>query len=107
MTTRRKFLATGGMVTAAVLAPAAAAVEQSAARRSGNRMAVSTYSFWQFRHADLRDIDRQWPQVKGAFLIDRDGIVRWAHIECADEGVAGLGKFPSDEELLAAARAIA
>lgn len=56
--------------------------------------------------ADLRDIDRQWPQVKGAFLIDRDGIVRWGHIECADEGVAGLGKFPSDEELLAAARAI-
>jgi peroxiredoxin len=56
--------------------------------------------------ADLRDIDRQWPQVKGAFLIDRDGIVRWAHIECADDGVAGLGKFPSDDELLAAARSI-
>lgn len=56
--------------------------------------------------ADLRDIDRQWPQVKGAFLIDRDGIVRWEHIECADDGVAGLGKFPSDEELLAEARAI-
>jgi peroxiredoxin len=56
--------------------------------------------------ADLRDIDRQWPQLKGQFLIDREGIVRWAHIECA-EGFAGIGKFPSDEELLAAARSIA
>lgn len=57
--------------------------------------------------ADLRDIDRQWPQLKGQFLIDREGVVRWAHIECADEGFAGIGKFPSDEELLAVARSIA
>ena len=56
--------------------------------------------------ADLRDIDRQWPQLKGQFLVDRDGIVRWAHIECA-EGIAGIGKFPSDDELLAVARTIA
>jgi peroxiredoxin len=57
--------------------------------------------------ADLRDIDRQWPQMKGQFLVDRDGIVRWAHIECGTEGLAGIGKFPSDDELLAAARTIA
>lgn len=56
--------------------------------------------------ADLRDIDRQWPQLKGQFLVDRDGIVRWAHIECTD-GLAGIGKFPSDDELLAVARTIA
>jgi hypothetical protein len=57
--------------------------------------------------ADLRDINRQWPQLKGQFLVDRDGIVRWAHIECGTEGLAGIGKFPSDDELLAVARTIA
>lgn len=57
--------------------------------------------------ADLRDIDRQWPQLKGQFLVDRDGIVRWAHIECGTDGLAGIGKFPSDDELLAVARTIA
>jgi len=57
--------------------------------------------------ADLRDIERQWPQLKGQFLIDRDGIVRWANIECGTEGIAGVGKFPTDDELLAAAERIA
>lgn len=56
--------------------------------------------------ADNRDIERQWPQLKGQFLIDRDGIVRWANIECDKDGLAGIGKFPSDEALLAAARAV-
>ena len=55
---------------------------------------------------DKADLDRQWPQLKGQFLIDRDGIVRWANIECATEGVAGVGKFPSEEEILTAARAL-
>lgn len=54
---------------------------------------------------DKADLERQWPQLKGQFLIDRDGIVRWANIECA-EGFAGVGKFPSDEEILAAVRAL-
>jgi peroxiredoxin len=57
--------------------------------------------------ADLRDIDRQWPQLKGQFLIDRDGIVRWANVECGTEGIAGIGKFPSDQELLAVAGSLA
>jgi len=56
--------------------------------------------------ADNRDIERQWPQLKGQFLIDREGVVRWANIECDKDGLAGIGKFPSDEELLAAARAV-
>jgi peroxiredoxin len=55
---------------------------------------------------DQADMDRQWPQLKGQFLIDRDGIVRWTHIECAAEGLAGLGKLPSDETILSAARAL-
>jgi peroxiredoxin len=55
--------------------------------------------------ADKAEMEKQWPQLKGQFLIDRDGIVRWANIECA-EGVAAVGKFPSEEEILAAARAL-
>ena len=55
---------------------------------------------------DKADMERQWPQLKGQFLIDRDGIVRWANVECAVEGLAGVGKFPSDEEILTAVRAL-
>jgi peroxiredoxin len=53
---------------------------------------------------DSADMQRQWPQLKGQFLIDRDGIVRWANIECATEGLAGIGKFPSVDEIVSAAR---
>lgn len=53
---------------------------------------------------DHEDGERQFPQLKGQFLIDRDGIVRWANVECAREGLAGIGKFPTDDEILAAAR---
>jgi peroxiredoxin len=53
---------------------------------------------------DRRDLARQWPQLKGQFLIDRHGVVRWVNIECAKEGPAGIGKFPSTEEILTAAR---
>ena len=40
----------------------------------------------------------------GQFLIDRGGIVRWVNLESVREGLAGVGNFPSDEELLAVAR---
>jgi hypothetical protein len=39
-------------------------------------------------------------------LIDREGIVRWANIECAGEGLAGVGKFPTDAEILTAVRTL-
>jgi peroxiredoxin len=55
---------------------------------------------------DRADMERQWPQLKGQFLIDRDGIVRWANIECAEGGLSTLGKFPSPDEILTAARAV-
>jgi hypothetical protein len=55
---------------------------------------------------DKAEMERQWPQLKGQFLIDREGIVRWANVECAGEGTAGVGKFPSVEEILTAARAL-
>jgi peroxiredoxin len=53
---------------------------------------------------DEADLERQWPQLKGQFLIDRDGIVRWVNVECATEGVEGVGKFPSRGEILEVAR---
>lgn len=62
---------------------------------------------YQHTAADQADLDRQWPQLKGQFLIDRDGIVRWAYIECGVEGLAGLGKMPGDDVILGAARSIA
>ena len=44
-------------------------------------------------------------QLDGYFLLDRGGIVRWAHIE-AGERMADLGKFPTEADILAAARAL-
>ncbi len=55
---------------------------------------------------DQADLKRQFPQLHGQFLVDRDGIVRWVNIECAKEGLASFGKFPTDEELVAASRAL-
>jgi peroxiredoxin len=54
---------------------------------------------------DRADTERQWPQLKGQFLIDRAGVVRWAKIEGA-EGFSGIGSFPSLDEILSAARSV-
>jgi peroxiredoxin len=66
---------------------------------------------YELTETDQDDIQQQWQldgstQLNAQFLIDRDGIVRWVNIECAGQGVPGLGKFPTDEELLAAARTL-
>jgi peroxiredoxin len=62
---------------------------------------------YQRSEADRRDIERQWPQTKGQFLIDRDGIIRWVNAERPTDGVAKVGKFPTDDELLAIAARVA
>ena len=62
---------------------------------------------YQRTEAVARDIERQWPLVKAQFLVDREGIVRWANVECEADGLAGIGKFPADDEILAAARLVA
>jgi peroxiredoxin len=54
---------------------------------------------------DRADTERQWPQLKGQFLIDRAGIVRWAKVECS-EGISGIGSFPRPDEILSAARSL-
>jgi len=68
--------------------------------------AASKLDGYKDTDTDQAEMMRQFPQLKGQFLIDRDGIVRWANIECATEGLSGLGKFPAEEEILAAVRAL-
>jgi peroxiredoxin len=55
---------------------------------------------------DDAEVGRQWPQLKAYFMIDREGIVRWADIECGSEGLSGIGKLASEDVILGAARAL-
>jgi peroxiredoxin len=55
---------------------------------------------------DAHEAQTTFTQMKGQFLIDSTGIVRWANIECGNEGLPGLGKFPTHDELMAAARLV-
>jgi sugar phosphate isomerase/epimerase len=63
MTLHRRSFLTRSAAAAAILAtaagpnPARAADEPKAGRKHGNRIVVSTYSFWQFRNARYRDIE--------------------------------------------------
>jgi len=56
VTTRRQFLAAGAILGAAAAAPAVVADEPKPARPT--RIGVSTYSFWQFKNNDLRDLEK-------------------------------------------------
>jgi hypothetical protein len=55
--------------------------------------------------ADKKELEQQFPLETGQFLVDREGIVRWVNLELARDGLAAMGRFPSDEELLTVARA--
>jgi peroxiredoxin len=55
---------------------------------------------------DAHEAQTTITQMKGQFLIDSTGIVRWANIECGKEGLPGLGKFPTHDELMDAARLV-
>jgi hypothetical protein len=55
---------------------------------------------------DRSEHDKQIGQMKGQFLLDRGGVVRWANVECATEGLPGIGKFPSADIILSAARSV-
>jgi peroxiredoxin len=68
--------------------------------------AITKLDGYTENQTDQADMERQFPQLKGQFLIDRDGIVRWANIECAVDGLGGVGKFPTEEEILGAARSL-
>jgi hypothetical protein len=60
---------------------------------------------------ELTEIDievrrKHWSQLAGHFLIDRTGVIRWAHAE-AEHAISDFGRRPGDKEILAAARALA
>lgn len=54
---------------------------------------------------DTRVMKRHSTQLDGLFLIDRDGVVRWRHLEGVDDSV-DFGTFPSEETLIAAVSAL-
>jgi hypothetical protein len=71
---------------------------------SSARDVINRLDGFETSDSERREVERHQTQFTGQFLLDRDGIVRWSNIECAREGLAGIDKFPSDEEVLAAAR---
>ena len=72
------------------------------APESGATEAIGRLDGFEPADSERRELERHQAQFTGQFLIDREGIVRWSNIECAKEGLGGIDKFPSDEELLAA-----
>ena len=70
------------------------------------RDAIGRLDGFEVTESENAEFQRHQVQFTGQFLVDRHGVVRWANIECAQEGLAGIDKFPTDQELLAAARAL-
>jgi hypothetical protein len=67
-------------------------------------VALNDKDRFEYVPSDNQEIEQQFPMDTGQFLVDPEGIVRWIHLESAGEGLAGMGKFPSEDELLALAR---
>lgn len=67
---------------------------------------VAKFDGYVPNETDQADTQRQWPQLKAQFLIDREGIVRWSNIECASEGLAGVGKLPPLDEIFGVVRSL-
>jgi peroxiredoxin len=60
---------------------------------------------FELNEADQQIAAAHGTQMTGHFLIDQQGIIRWSHIE-AIERMADLSQFPSEEEILRAARSL-
>jgi len=74
-------------------------------------MTLNQLDGYEMNATDMKEIEQQWrwdlaTQLMARFLIDREGIVQWVDIEGAGEGMAGLGKLATDDELFAAVRAL-
>jgi len=90
------------------------AVERAAVRQlelaesppGGAYQRLARFDAYEVTTADSADFERHRAQFAGQFLIDREGIVRWVNVECAREGLEGIDRMPSDEEVLAAARVL-
>lgn len=70
------------------------------------REAVGRLDGFEAGESENAEFRRHQIQFTAQFLIDREGIVRWCYVECAKEGLSGVDKFPTEKELLAAARAL-
>ena len=68
--------------------------------------AVGRLDGFQTTADDQADLEKHQGQFTAQFLMDRDGIVRWANVECARDGLAGIDRFPTEEDILTAARAL-
>ena len=98
------------------LTPEAHEVARAAAARELRRLsqdvpvdpfaALTRLDGYEATEADGADFQRHQAQLTGQFLIDRDGVVRYSYVECARDGLAGFGDMPSEEEILAGARAV-
>jgi peroxiredoxin len=60
---------------------------------------------FQPNEVDQQIVAAHGAQLAGHFLIDRQGIVRWVEVEAA-AGTAHIGRWPAEEDILSAARAL-
>jgi peroxiredoxin len=72
----------------------------------GATEAIGRLDGFETTESERGEAERHQAQFTGQVLVDREGIVRWTNIECAKEGLGGIDRFPSDEELLEAAGAL-
>jgi hypothetical protein len=68
--------------------------------------ALNALDGYQLTATDHRDMESTFTQLKGQFLIDREGVVRWAFIELSKGGLASFGKLPSHDDLVRAATSV-
>ncbi|MGH2349906.1 MAG: redoxin domain-containing protein [bacterium] len=61
---------------------------------------------YDMTEGEQREWDRNRTLGTGQFLIDRDGVVRWAKVQGTRQPPAGLGNFATEAELLAAAQTV-
>ena len=60
---------------------------------------------FELNEVDLQILAAHATQMTGHFLIDQQGIIRWSHVE-AIERMEDLSRFPSEDEILRAARSL-
>jgi peroxiredoxin len=66
-------------------------------------VALNARDGFELTEADQAIVQVNPAQLAGHFLIDRQGVIRWAHVE-AEQGIGDIGQFPTPAEILKAAR---
>jgi peroxiredoxin len=61
----------------------------------------------ELSESETRDRTRYGTMSTGQFLVDRQGVVQWNAVQWVTQPPATLGNFPTQEELLTAARRLA